>query len=163
MQEHEEREVEIKLESVWAIQNLSLVSSAYPTDFTAVVKTLTGDVLNLDHGRLDPNSLTNMLFLKEAAVQTLGNLAFDSKDLLLHILPSTKLITDLMALKRTTLTKACLWTLNNIAAQVTKSEFLLELQIGKTLEGTAKCYRGERAQNLTDGQKELLKELYWLT
>ena len=67
-------------------------------------------------------SATQMLLLKEHAVLTLGNLIFDSRLLfkvaIVHRTKDGKIcalknVVDLIHFKRSPLTYACLWTLNN--------------------------------------------------
>ena len=141
-----------------------------------------------------------MLVLKEHAVLTLGNLIFDSK-LLFTVATShrttdgkasvVKPIVDLIHFKRSQLTYACLWTLNNLmnfhysTTQVRKEESvvddLLASGIGVALKVVHSCYRyardkaraekdtlfkyvapaSEEGANDTVGQKQVIQELYW--
>jgi len=106
---------ELALEVLKTLQNLSLVASqGFENKFKAVIETVTKKVL---HREADSLSLSNLLILKEHAILIIGNLVFDSAELLrmtlapeYHIL---RTVVSLIHFKRTSLTSAALWTINN--------------------------------------------------
>ena len=143
-----------------------------------------------------------MLILKEHAILTLGNLIFDSATLFTaavsHKLVANtgesrqigigKLIIDLIHFKRSQLTYACLWTLNNLMnyqSEARKGESiadeLLASGIGSALKVVHSCYRYARDKAKAEkntlfkymtpasasdesgsiGHKEVIQELYW--
>ena len=125
--------VVVKTEAMKLLQDLSIIAaSGYEGVFKKVVDCIVVGILpkQEQHFFVQANSetLTQILVLKEHAVLTLGNLIFDSQTLYTaavshrHVagpgesnqISVSKQLLDLIHFKRSQLTYACLWTLNNL-------------------------------------------------
>ena len=123
----------VKIEAIKLLQDLSIIaSSGYEAIFKTVVDCIVASVLPKREqqffAQTNSDSLAQMLVLQEHAVTTLGNLIFDSPQLFTAAISHkmvvgtdsssrfsvVKLIIDLIHFKRSQLTFACLWTLNNL-------------------------------------------------
>ena len=87
-------------------------------------------------------------------------MAFDSK--LLRNLslqtPNFNILTDLMQFKRTSLTKTCLWTINNFLfydKSLISTLFAAPFNLGKSLKIISDCYRHQF--HVTAGKTVILK------
>ena len=97
---HSDSKTELKLEAIYTMQNLSLVSNSHPLKFQPFVDSLVL-ILGLPHG-LDPS---NQLLLKEAALNCLVCICVDGNEKLLSNL-SFNILPELTRLKRSFLTKS---------------------------------------------------------
>ena len=102
------------------LQNLSIVaSSGLENKFKPLIEMIAVQVLPRQAD--SAISINHLLILKEHAILILGNLVFDSTNLLkTTLMPQWELLKSLIAqihFKRTQLTSAVLWTINNFLNQ----------------------------------------------
>ena len=130
------------------LQDLSIIASnGYETLFKPIISSIISVTLISDHSK----ALQQKLILKEHAVLTVGNLVFDSKTMCTLALSHrtqdncsvfAMVLIQLIHFKRSPLTYACLWTLNNLINHQCQGLFddLLVFQIGSACKVIHSCY-----------------------
>ena len=146
-------QLQLKLEAVWLIQNLSIIASTTEKVFIQIINVLL-ELLTIEPSDSD---LASLLILKDASIQAVSSLAWDScmlsKEVKTH--PNFVEFVRLMYLKRTSLSFSCLYALNNfIQFDSSFATELLAMELGKALQTVSNCYRPGR--KLTNEQNRLI-------